>query len=136
MAYVALVVLVVFLVLFYAAIVRGRGRIVARHGMSIGADLNTLAGKPRVRVQSVFREGPGRVRLVLTPEPPPDGDVQSEPLDLVVALEEGDFGLDVLREWNKSGAVIAAVIPPDSHIVRLRSLDDLQPLTLRRADDG
>ena len=31
---------------------------------------------------------------------------------------------------------LAIVMPPDSRIVRLRSIDDLQPLTLRRVDEG
>src|SRR5258708_2457670 len=142
MAYVALVVVVVFLVLYRGAIFRHRGRgIVARRGMSIGADVGALADKPRVRVRSVMIEGPDRVRVVLTPEPggpeggapgvgPGVGPGTSPDLDLVVALNEDEFGFELLHEWKRSGTSIAMVIPPDSRLVRLRSIDDLQPLTL------
>jgi hypothetical protein len=49
-------------------------------------------------------------------------------------LNEDDFGFGLLREWQRAGTAVAIVMPPDSHIVRLRSVDDLQPLTLRRVD--
>ena len=67
------------------------------------------------------------VRLALTPEAGPD-------IDLVVSLSEGDFGYQLLRDWQRTRATVAMVMPPESHIVRLRSVDDLQPLTLRRVD--
>jgi hypothetical protein len=139
-AYVALVVLGLFLVLYVGSIVRRGGRgIVARRGMSVGADLGTMADKSRVRVLSVTRVGPDNVRLVLTPEPGPStrpGLSPSPDLDLLVSLGEDDFGFELLHEWERSQTSIAIVMPPDSRIVRLRSVEDLQPLTLRRADEG
>jgi hypothetical protein len=100
----------------------------AKRGLSIGADLGMLADTPRVRVEAVTTAGPDRVRLVLTPE-------ASEPdIDLVVSLHENDFGYELLREWRRAGTAVAIVMPEGSRIVRLRSVEDLQPLTLRRID--
>ena len=114
---------------------RHRRGIVAERGMSVGADLASLADKPRMRVRFVSRVGPDRVRLVLTPETVHPDELSTAPdLDLVVVLSEQEFGFDLLQEWKRSDSSIAIVIPPDSRIVRLRSIDDLQPLTLRRAD--
>ena len=80
--------------------------------------------------------GPDRVRLVLTPETDRGHELSpSSDLDFVVLLSDEEFGLDLLQEWKRSESSIAIVIPPDSRIVRLRSVDDLQPLTLRRVDD-
>lgn len=107
--------------------------------MSIGADLRAMADQPRVRVRAVTKEGPDHVHLVLAPERPDDdrsGLVPATDLDLIVALREGDFGFELLHEWHRSGSSLAIVVPPGSRIVRLRSIDDLQPLTLRRADPG
>jgi hypothetical protein len=138
-AYVAVVVLVAFLACYLGAIFRRRGRgIVARRGMSIGADLGALADQPRVRVRALTKAGPDRFHLVLTPEQgAADGPglIPSSDLDLVVLLSEEDFGFNLLHEWKRSESPLAIVIPPDSRIVRLRSIDDLQPLTLRRVDD-
>jgi len=108
---------------------RRRHGLVAERGMSVGADLGTLSDRPRVRVREVTTMGPERVRLVLTPEADPAAD-----MDLVVSLREDEFGFDLLHEWRRSGAPVAIVFPPGSHLVRLRGVDDLQPLTLRRAD--
>jgi hypothetical protein len=140
MAYVAVVVLVVFLACYLGAILRRRGRgIVARRGMSIGADLGALADQPRVRVRAVTKAGPDRFHLVLTPEQGvADGPrlTPSSDLDIVVLLSEEEFGFRLLHEWKRSESSIAIVMPPDSRIVQLRSIDDLQPLTLRRVDEG
>jgi hypothetical protein len=139
-AYVALVVLVLFLACYLGLIFRRRGRgIVARRGMSVGADLGTLADKPRVRVRSLTKAGPDRFNLVLTPEPGPTespGLTTSSDLHLVVLLGEEDFGFELLHEWKHSETPIAIVMPPGSRLVRLRSVNDLQPLTLRRVDEG
>jgi len=53
-----------------------------------------------------------------------------------VNLRREEFAFDVLQEWKQSQAVLAIVMPPDSRILRLRAIDDLQPLTLRRVDTG
>jgi hypothetical protein len=57
-------------------------------------------------------------------------------LDFLVSLRDEDFGSDLLEEWRRSDSSIAIVIPPNSHLVRLRSVDSLQHLTLRRVEDG
>jgi hypothetical protein len=137
-ANIALIILVLVLAFYVISVVRRRQHgLVARRGMSIGADLGTLSDQPRVRVRAVTRTGPDRVHVVLSPEPGPvDGTkpgLASE-LDLDVSMREDEFGFELLHEWKRSERSIAIVMPPGSHIVRLRSIDDLQPLTLRRVD--
>jgi hypothetical protein len=110
---------------------RHRRGIVAERGMSIGADLGALGDQPRVRVRSVLSSGSDQVRLVLEPEL-----VTSPDLDLLVFLTEDEFGYELLHEWQRSESLIAIVQPPGTRIVRLRSTDDLQPLTLRRVEPG
>jgi len=127
-----ILILVAVLVTWYIVsfVRRRRHGLVAERGLSVGADLGMLADAPRVRVAAVTQAGPDMVRVALAPE---SGD---EDLDLVVSLSEDDFGFGLLRDWQRSQAALAIVMPPDSRIVRLRSVDDLQPLTLRRVDDG
>ena len=139
MAIVAFLVLLVLLAWFAVSIVRRRGLgVVAQRGAGIGADLGALRDAPRVHVSSVMNAGPDRVRLLLTPEPGPD-DLQGAPaaddVDLTVSLDEDEFGFELLHQWKRAGTSLAIVMPPDTRIVRLRSIDDLQPLTLRRIDD-
>jgi hypothetical protein len=110
---------------------RHRRSFVPQRGTSVGADLGAMADKPRVRVRTVDPVGSERVHLVLAPE-----DAASADMDLVVFLQEGEGGLDLLLEWERSQAPLAMVIPPGSRLVRLRSIDDLQPLTLRRDDQA
>jgi hypothetical protein len=125
-------ILVVVLVTWYVVsfVRRRRHGLVAERGLSIGADLGMLGDAPRVRVAAVTQAGPERVRLALARE---GGD---EDLDLLVSLSADDFGFGLLRDWQRSQAALAIVMPPDSRIVRLRSVDDLQPLTLRRVEEG
>jgi hypothetical protein len=134
------VVLVLLLLLIYiGSIVRGRrGGVVAKRGIGIGADLGTLADAPRVRVRSVTRTGLDRVRVVLALEAGSDSSATANPadLDLLVSLQDGDFGSDLLEQWRQSDSSIAIVIPPDSRLVRLRSTESLQNLTLRRVEEG
>ena len=132
MGVVVLVLLVVFLFGYFAAIFRRRGRgIVAKRGMSIGADKAALADAAQVRVTTVTADGPDRVRVVLTAAGAPPAT-----LDVVVALSEDEFGWEQLRAWRRTEALLGMVTPPGSRIIRLRSVDDLQPLTLRRVDVG
>jgi hypothetical protein len=129
------VVLVVFLGVFGVVVFLGRHRrgIVAERGMSIGADLGALGDQTQVQVRAVTAEGPDRVRLVLAPCPSDNPELGAWPdLDVVVSLREGDFGLELLRQWHRNEEVLAMVLPPGSQLVRLRSIGDLQPLTLRR----
>ncbi len=113
---------------------RHRRGIVAERGMSIGADLGALSDQARVRVDSVTSIGPDRIRVVLVPAPRPDDGAPRAPedLDLVVLMAPDDFGLQLLRDWMHSQVTLAIVVPPGSRLVRLRSIEDLQPLTLRR----
>jgi hypothetical protein len=132
-----LVLVVVLLAGSVISFMRRRGRTyVAKRGFGVGADLGTLSDKPRVRVEAVTNAGPDQVRIVLRPEPGPgDGPELTAPdLDLVVHLREDEFGFELLHEWKRSESSIAIVIPPGSPLVRLRSVDDLQPLTLRQVD--
>jgi hypothetical protein len=108
---------------------RHRVSLVSRRGTSIGADLGTLGDQPRVRIREAVPDGAERVRVVLAPE-------SGQDLDLVVSLTDPDFGLDLLQRWARAGTVLAIVIPPGSHLVRLRSIEDQQPITLRRLDAG
>jgi hypothetical protein len=131
---VTIVVLLGAVVMFGGAlwwVQRHRRSFVPQRGTSVGADLGAMADKPRVRVRTVDPVGSERVHLVLAPE-----DAASADMDLVVFLQEGEGGLDLLLEWERSQAPLAMVIPPGSRLVRLRSIDDLQPLTLRRDDQA
>jgi hypothetical protein len=135
------VLLVVALIAWYlvSTVRRHRRGLVAERGISIGADLGTLGDTPRVRVNALQEEGPDRYRLILTPETGPDDEPSltgPSDLDLLVFLREEEFGYGVLQEWKRSESPIAIVQPPGSHIVRLRSVDSLQHLTLRRVDEG
>jgi hypothetical protein len=134
----AIVLVVVLLGWYVASGVRRRGDIVAKRGLSIGADLGSLSDKPRVQIRSMTKIGPDRVRLVLAPQPSRGCNPElatSSDLDLVVYLREEEFGFELLHEWIQSDSSLAIVMPTDSQIVRLRSIDDLQPLTLRRVED-
>jgi hypothetical protein len=131
---VTIVVLLGAMVLFGGAlwwVQQHRRSFVPQRGTSVGADLGAMADKPRVQVRTVTPVGSDRVHLVLAPE---DGALAD--LDLVVFLHEGESGLELLLEWERSQALLAIVIPPGSRLVRLRSIDDLQPLTLRRDDQA
>lgn len=133
------VAVIVIVVSAIVVLLRRRGHgIVARRGLSIGADLGALSDAPRVRIQSLATVGPDRLRLILAPE---EAQVAKDPapgapdLDLVVWLREEEFGFGLLREWQRADRLLAIVLPPGGRLVRLRSIDDLQHLTLRRVDD-
>ena len=129
MGNVIVILVVVVVVWAVVAFVRSRRHgLEATRGISIGADLGRLSDAPTVVVQAVTTAGPDRVRVVLKPESGAD-------VDFLVSMTEDDFGYELLREWQRAGTTVAMVIPPDSHIVRLRSVEDLQPLTLRRIDE-
>jgi hypothetical protein len=131
------VVLVVFLGVsgVVAFLRRHRRGIVAERGMSIGADLGALADQRQVQVRAVTAEGADRVRLLLAPCPLEGPELGAGPdLDVIVSLRDGDFGLELLQQWHRNQDLLALVLPPASQLVRLRSIADLQPLTLRRID--
>ncbi len=142
-ASVANVVLLIVVALFAWSVVRvvrrHRRGLVAERGTSIGADVAAMADQPCVRVRAVNGGGPDHVLLVLTPQPGPGAgvdDATSPDLEVLVNLREGEFGFSLLQEWRRSQAALAIVMPPDSRILRLRAVDDLQPLTLSRANRG
>ena len=129
-------ILLVLLVVAIYAVVTGLRRsrtIVAKRGLSIGADLGTLSDRPRVTVRQVTVTVPGQVHLVLAPEPGADGTV-AEDLGFTVSLREEEFGFGLLREWQQSGSVVGMVLP-GKRLLRLRSVDSLQPLTLSRVEE-
>ncbi|HTD50284.1 MAG TPA: hypothetical protein VK771_06780, partial [Acidimicrobiia bacterium] len=55
-------------------------------------------------------------------------------LEFSIAMNESDPGYPLLNDWLDRQCVLGVVIPPDSRLIRLRCLEDLQPLTLRRVD--
>jgi hypothetical protein len=138
-ANVAVVLLVLLVALYVSAVIRRKGHgLVPRRGTGVASDLGTLADKPRVRVSEVTRTGPDRVHVVLTPAPNPTGGDRvetSSDLVFVVSLREDESGNELLNEWWRTGKALAIVVPPGSQLVRLRSIDDLQPLTLRKVAD-
>ena len=137
MANVVLVLVVVLVVSSIALLInRRRHGIVAERGMSIGADLGAMNDQPRMRVRSVTTTAPERVRVVLTPDSDPvDGTEAASDLEFLVTLRDDDFGLGLLQQWQRSGASLAFVMPEGGRLVRLRSIDDLQPVTLRRVEE-
>jgi hypothetical protein len=51
-----------------------------------------------------------------------------------VAIDADEPAFAILRDWQAEQQVLGVVAPNGSRILRLRALDDLQPLTLRRLD--
>ena len=125
-----MVALVVVVGLGVAMVLRSRQQsLIPKRGFGIAADMDGLADAQRVRVQSVTRTAPDRVRVVFEAEAGTD-------LEFVVALEGDDFGSGLLDEWRRDGSAIAMVLPPQSRLVRLRSTESLQHLTLHRVDEA
>jgi hypothetical protein len=113
-----------------------RASVVAQRGTSTTADIGAMNSYPRVRVRSVVTTGHDVVHLVLTPDAPEhDGGTAADDVDVFVYLNEAEFGFELLDDWKRAKSPLAFVRPPDSRIVRLRAIDDLQPLTLRVVDD-
>ena len=126
----SLLAIVVVIVVGYAvaSVFRARRRsLVPKRGLGVAADLGGLADAPTVRIRSVTRESPERVRVVFAQPEAPD-------MEIVVSLGDDEFGSALLEKWQKDGSDIAMVIPPESQLVRLRSVESLQHLTLRRTD--
>jgi hypothetical protein len=134
-------------VLLLAAIVIGSALIIRRirarrasmvsvRGFGPRADVERLRDLPRVRVDGIAPSGNDRVRLQLTSA---DEVEASEPaqrdLEFWVALNADDREYAILEDWLARREVLGIVAPADNRILRLRSIDDLQPITLRRVDD-
>ena len=110
------------------AVFRARRRsLVPKRGFGVAADMGGLADAPQVQIRSVDRTGPDRIHVVFTPEEGTD-------LEFDVSLADDDFGSELLDEWHRDRSTLAMVIPPQSRLIRLRAIESLQHLTLRRAD--
>jgi hypothetical protein len=124
MQFVMVALLVAFLVWYLRLMIRRRDSIVAKRGMSVGADLAAMNAQPRVKVSAVGTIGPDRASLVLHAEDGAD-------LEMVVGLRDGD--LEMLTEWRDTASLLA-MVRTGRHLIRLRAIESLQPLTLRIED--
>jgi hypothetical protein len=121
----------------FVSFLRKRGGIVSVRGMSSGADAALLSDQRRVRIVAVSDAGPDRLRVVLAAANGGSSELtapDAPDLDVIVALGPSDFGFGLVDGWARAGTVLALVMPERSRIIRLRSLDDQQPVTLRRVD--
>ena len=133
---VAVVGIVVIAVLLAFSFVRSRRRqLVPQRGFGVAADLGGLADAVHGRIRSVITTAPGRVRVVFATDAHPPQPAVAD-LELLVSLDEGDFGFGLLQEWQAAHSSVAMVMPPGGRLVRLRSVESLQHLTLRRVDGG
>ena len=115
---------------------RQRRSIVGQRGFGPGADIGRLHDVPRVRVESLTVEGEDRTRVLLLPAGDEDQELASEPrigTNALLALDERDPEFRILQGWQQHGSVLG-MVEPSARLIRLRSLDDLQPVTLRRLD--
>jgi hypothetical protein len=135
---VVLLLVLVVVVWFVIALVQRRRRgLVAERGTSVGADLGAMNDQPRVRVSAVSKAGPDRIRVLLTPVGGDDPVVPAiADTELLVFLREEEVGFGTLEDWKKRRKALAIVMVPGNELVRLRSIDDLQPLTLRRVTES
>jgi hypothetical protein len=141
--FIALLVWSVAAVVIAITIWRRRAQLVSTRGMGVRADLMRLNEVPRVRVTDLTMTGPDSAHLALVTapvngedgaEPPePTHDESSIGLEFSIEMNESEPGWALLREWMERQCVLGCVIPPDSRLIRLRCLEDLQPLTLRRS---
>jgi hypothetical protein len=129
--------LVIVMVWAARSVLRHRSSLISVRGFGIRADIGRLNDVPRVRIQTLAAIGDQRTRLVVasSPEKVESGSV-SDPVELtfIVELDEQDAGFAQLHEWLEGQADLGFVLPPAGRIVRLRSIEDLQPLTLRLVD--
>ena len=132
--FIALVVWLILAVWLVGAIRRRRTSIVSKRGMSVGADIGRLHDVPRVRVDEIAMTGPDAARLVLAAVDEGPASASEVEGTYTIWLNEQDPGFAQLHEWRDDGSVLGMVLPPESNLIRLRSIDDLQPLTLRRLD--
>ena len=121
--------------LIISSIWRRRQSMVGRRGFGTSADIGRLHDVPRVRVQEVSVMGPDRVRLVLVAAGEDDDPGSATETEYLVALDADESTFDILHQWQANHQVLGAVVPDESRIIRLRALDDLQPVTLRRVED-
>ncbi|HTD50923.1 MAG TPA: hypothetical protein VK771_10005 [Acidimicrobiia bacterium] len=116
---------------------RRRARLFNRHGMGMHADVERLYQLARVCVSGLTMTGRDVARLGLSRNHANnhiDRTLDMVEGDYLVALKESDSEFELLHRWLEHQNVLGVVLPPQSRIIRLRCLDDLQPLTLRRLD--
>jgi hypothetical protein len=116
---------------------RRRARLFSRQYMGMHADVERLYELPRVCVTGLTMTGRDAARLALSPKHANDHTDHALAMvegDYLVALHESDSEFELLRGWLEHQNVLGVVVPPESRIIRLRCLEDLQPLTLRRLD--
>ena len=112
------------------AIWHRRSQLIPERGTSVRADVGALSDVPRVRLSDLQMVGTDVARIVFVPIDPE----RTAESAMLVSIGEREQGFAILRNWYEKGSTLGLVIPPDSRLVRLRGLDDLQPLTLRRVD--
>jgi hypothetical protein len=121
----------------FSAILRRRTQLISVRGMSTTADIGRLNDMPRVQARDLTMTGSDSARLtVVTPsdaEGARSGAGGTE-TEFLIAINDGDPGFAILNQWIEDQSVLGMVVPPESRLLRLRCLDDLQPLTLRRLD--
>lgn len=103
-------------------------------GWGTSADIGRLHDAPRVRVSELSVTGPDRARLVLVPATDAGVHAADAAAEYLVAIDPDEPAFGTLQDWQATQQVLGAVAPDESRILRLRSLDDLQPVTLRRVD--
>ena len=84
---------------------------------------------PEVRLTDVTITDADRVDLVL--EHPNDASSER----FAVAIDVPSLALSTLRRWHDGRARLLLIVPAGRNIVRLRRLDGLEALTLRRFAD-
>jgi len=105
--------------------------------MGLRGDIELLHDVPRVRVRELTITEPDTARLAMVAAHEHDDvdriaeDRGLVGLEFLIAMNESDPGFLLLREWEARECVLGIVLPPDSQLIRLRCLEDLQPLTLR-----
>jgi hypothetical protein len=132
-----LLVVVVAAGLIASGIWRRRSSLISTRGFGVRADVERLHDLPQVRVSEVTVTDPNVARLVLADANVSDADSSdSSPVELVfsVELDEADRRFDLLHEWLERQSVLGIVLSSENQILRLRCLEDLRPLTLRRLD--
>jgi hypothetical protein len=125
---------------------RRRAQLIPQRGMGVRADIGRLRDAPRVRVSELTMTAPDAARLALETVQGPDA-TDSDPaeeqraddgpgvtFEFSIAINESEPGYPLLQDWIERQCILGVVLPPDSPLIRLRCLDDLQPLTLRRLD--
>jgi hypothetical protein len=117
---------------------RRRRNLLTVRGFGVRADVGRLHDVPRVVVGELTMISPEVARIALQPSSPQEQDnPRNRAVEgtFLIGLNERDPGFEILQGWLEDQSILGAVMPPESRIIRLRSLDDLQPLTLRRIDD-